>query len=246
MSSIDKYSNFFIVVFFIFFLNLSGCATHSVWEKRANNTANILNEEIAGASNIYVNCNDNKWSNYQAIIPYKTKRNTANFPPFSEGYIAIGSDEKLSYIIKKMNESQLQKNTKETMVFIDAELWRISGTLQSKMYYSGYHYGIKNNYGNIQKFATRNIGPANKNSKEIKLNFNVIDNSYSIDSNCELLNLNPIKISIIFKDGSLKYEPYKYPIALRVVLTPFSVVLDAVTSPLQLIAFVTVPLWAPR
>ncbi len=238
----NKNNNFkyFLFVFLCFtFINITGCATHSVWEKRTSNVATVINEEKANASGFYLKCN-NKTVNYQAIISYKVNQSGAVFPPFNKGYMVISSDDRIGHVV------QAQTNNENPISFLNAVLWQTTDPDNKKSYWSNYTYGVRNRYGKIRKYSTGSSKPGGSYSNNIDLIFHEKEDSYSLDSQCESLTIKPVNFNVVFKQGSLKYNEYKNPLEFRVVVTPFSIIADMITSPFQLLAFLTVEMWAPR
>ena len=245
-------NNSTILRFFLFiylsavFFNATGCATNAVWEKRTSNVETVIDETNANAKGFFSKCKDIRTFNNEIIISFETNKNTAQFPPFKEGYMVISSDEKAEYVIQRINEVQTSKDRKISVAYVEADFWQTTDPDKKTKYWSSYKFGLKNIHGHTTRYGTKGPSPGHKNSADIKIRFIQRAGNSTVDLDCESLTRSPVSFDITFTQGSLKYSEYKNSLGYRIVTTPFSVAADVITSPIQLLAILTVPVWAPQ
>ena len=234
-----------IAVILIIF-NIIGCATHSVWEKRAHNQATVIDETNATANGFFSKCEDIGSFKDGIIIPFTSNQIADEFPPIEKGYMVVYYDQKAENIIDKINDVQETHNGKLALSFLKAHFWESIDPDKKKKFWVGYNYGFKNKYGATTQYSTGGPNPGFIRSKEIKINFVQKPDNNGLGSNCESLTEIPINFDITFSQGYLKYSEYKNNRAFRIAATPFAVIVDVITSPFQFIAILITPLWAPR
>lgn len=235
-----------LIIWFAFIaFNITGCATHSVWEKRAYNKKTVNYEVKAKGVGFYSECSDvKKYFTRKIIIPFQSETGDGEFPPIEKGYIVISSDDQADYIIKRINKDQTSSRNRNSSILIKANYWETIDPDKKIQYWSGYEYFLGDKDKMNMKFVTQGPRPGFIYADEINMSF--IERNEFNDRDCISLTKRPVDIEIIFTQGSLKYSQYKRNTSTRIALTPFAVALDVITSPLQLFAIVTVPLWAPR
>ena len=154
--------------------------------------------------------------------------------------MVISSDEQIDFIVKMIQDDD------SSFTYIKANYWQIVDPDNKKKYLSGYEYGLRNKHGRISNHGTRGTRPDFLDADDIKMTFIQKTANNALGSNCESLTKKHVCFEVTFTQGSMKYSKYKKSLGTRIVLTPLSVIVDVITSPIQLIAFLTVPLWGPH
>ena len=225
---------------------ISGCATQSVWKKRSHNDTTVIHERNALADGFFSKCANINVSKNEIIIPFFANRDSGEFPPVDKGFLVISSDEKTDYIVKIINEIQSSQNGDNKLILLKADYWQTADPDKNIKYWSGYQFSLRDKYRKRTKFGTSGPNPGFINSKDIDIRIIPESKSSQFDMSCVSLTKFPVNFEITFTQGSIKYSQYKNSLGYRVVATPFAIIIDGVTSPFQLIAFLTVPLWAPK
>jgi hypothetical protein len=272
-----------IICFFVFPIQITGCATSKVWET----TKGIRNINMYPASSTHISTSNDisRYNPPKFLIDYKSSsiydHQKTSFPPYSEGYLLIervddahrlyeglksllnGPMEKQITSIDVRIESLTQlRGEKLNRVRVDVNVilpldqelknikisdGRINCVLITKDNYRRYAPDIRDKISEGVGFFLLG-GPSGggpSGNAQIKFIENAsmipIDNSWK-----PLLGKpNAYKVEISFYED-IETKIFCKSTIERIFLTPFAIILDVATSPLQLIAVLTVPLWQPK
>jgi hypothetical protein len=239
-----------IVLFIIWGLiavNVSGCATMSLWEKKPTVAAKASHTRYADLNNILIlEAPESPQEQGRIYLRFKAKPSIMHpktFPPVTEGYLVLLPGTETKTLIKRINGLQSVLKPNESLYISKVTVYRISDDAD----------GIKNTvsleiirrYGNGGKGIYRLGSTPDGRLRAVNIKFE--ETLSQMDGKPIPVNIDMSSAGLSFVECSRRISVYKNPSAIgRIAGTPFAVAIDIATSPLQLIAILTVPLWMPR
>ena len=235
------------VIWGVVAVNVSGCATMSLWEKKPTVAAKTSHTRYANLNNIFMlEASAGDQEQGRICLRFKTMPSIMRpktFPPFTEGYLILLPGTETTTLIRRINGLQSGLKPNESLYISKVTVYRITDDGE----------GIKNTvsveiirrYGNGGKGIYRLGSTPDGRLRSVNIKF---EESLSQENDKPIpVNIDMSSAGLSFVECSRSISAYKNPSAVgRIVGTPFAVAIDIATSPLQLIAILTVPLWMPR
>ncbi|QTA83508.1 Uncharacterized protein dnl_59200 [Desulfonema limicola] len=262
------FKNIFVILIFFAWLSNTGCATNALWEIKLPLIRK--NDKISATSNaLYLSSKINQGNVPNFLFKYKINKDNINqnitFPPYPEGYVLFEEknyswqlyhnlnvllkepvDSMITSITAKIISETRPRQKNDNKIRIDVNL---------KSPFNPITYGFKYNSPSYL-FHTKKITQTNReNIEDIgyfqlgrdsarSINLNFFSNSDIIIDKEKWLTLaeNPdtYNINIIFIRDIEEIEYYKSK-TTRILLTPFAVLIDAVSWPIQGLYFICNP-----